>query len=207
MAEAYLRRLSRWQAEQQRDAVADVHMVAYQGATGDDHRDRRGFLDRFERQVQRTGFDMVVADGGSLVGAAYGFRLERGDDWWSGLRGGLPSEIEELTASGRAFLLAELMVRPAHRRTGVATRMTELLLARLRTDLMVAAVDRPDAPVRVNAAAETLHSWGWSKLGELPPRPAPGAADIGAHYGTDVGTGGAAGPGSGREVWVRRPPR
>lgn len=186
MAEAYLRRLSRWQAEQQRDAVADVHMTARQGAPGEEPADRRGFLDRFERHVQRTGFDMVVADAGILVGAAHGFRIERADDWWSGLHGGLPSEIEELTASGRAFLLAGLVVRPAHRRTGVATRMTGLLLSRLRTDLVVATVDRSDDPARVHAATETLHAWGWSKLGGLPPR-----------------AGLSSGPT--REAWIRRP--
>ncbi|MDT0438909.1 MULTISPECIES: hypothetical protein [Streptomyces] len=195
MAEAYLRRLSRWQAEQQREAVADVHMAAYQGTAGDDHRDRRGFLDRFERQVQRTGFDMVVADGGSLAGAVYGFRLDRDDDWWSGLPGGPPPEIEELTASGRAFLLAELMVRPIHRRKGIATRMTDLLLARLQPDLVVAAVDRPGEPEGAGAAARTLRAWGWSRLGDLPPRPAA------EHAGT------AAGPGTAREAWVRRPLR
>lgn len=197
MAEVYLRRLSRWQAEQQRHAVADVHVTAYRGAAGAEYRDRQGFLSRFEQHVQRTGFDMVVADATGLVGCAYGFRADRTGAWWAGFRGDLPTEIEELTASGRTFLLAELMVLPAHRREGIATRLGERLLARLATDLVVAAVDRPDDDSRQNAAARTLHAWGWSNLGELDPHAFP-----------DVGSG--AGPGretAAQEVWIRRPLR
>ncbi|WP_406369326.1 hypothetical protein OG788_05425 [Streptomyces sp. NBC_00647] len=197
MPEVYLRRLSRWQAEQQRDAVADVHVAAYHGAAGAEYRDRQGFLSRFEQHVQRPAFDMVVADMGGLVGCAYGYRIPRTGDWWSGLRGELPTDIEELTASGRTFLLAELMVLPAHRRGGVATRLGEWLLARLDTDLVVAAVDPSGDDGQENAAAGTLHAWGWTKLGVLGSH-AP------SDSGSDAGPGRA---GAAREVWVRRPPR
>ncbi|MFF3615499.1 hypothetical protein [Streptomyces sp. NPDC002580] len=196
MSEVYLRRLSRWQAEQQRDAVANVHVAAYHGASGAEYRDRQGFLSRFEQHVQRPDFDMVVADMGGLVGCAYGYRIPRTGDWWSGFRGELPTDIEELTASGRTFLLAELMVLPVHRRGGVATRLGEWLLARLDTDLVVAAVDRSGDDGHENAAAETLRAWGWTKLGEL-----------GSHTPSDSGSD--AGPGRAgfaREVWIRRPP-
>ncbi|MEV0556030.1 hypothetical protein AB0I27_21590 [Streptomyces sp. NPDC050597] len=206
MTEVYLRRLSRWQAEQQRAAVADVHVTAYRGAAGAEYRDRQGFLDRFEQHVQRLGFDMMVADAGGLVGCAYGFQVERTGEWWSDFRGELPTDIEELTASGRTFLLAELMVLPAHRRHGVATLLGERLLARLEADLVVAAVDleRPDGEGSdagevgdgggggggggsrpPNAAQETVRAWGWSKLGLLAPH-SPSAV---------------------REVWVRKPLR
>lgn len=195
MAEAYLRRLSRWQAEQQRESVADLHVTAYRGAPGGEYRDRQSFLTRFEQHVQRVGFDMVVADVGGLVGCAYGFRIDRTGEWFSGLRGGLPTAIEELTASGRAFLLAGLMVLPDHRCRGIATRLSERLLARLEHDLIVAAVDRPDAAGQVNAAAETLHAWRWSKLGELLPR---GAADAGSGQGRQTAA---------QDVWIRRPLR
>ncbi|MCX4907329.1 hypothetical protein [Streptomyces sp. NBC_00878] len=197
MAEVYLRRLSRWQGEQQRAAVADLYVSAYRGAPGAEYRDRQGFLDRFERHVQGTGFDMVVAEAAGLVGCAYGFRVARTGEWWSDFRGQLPTDIEELTASGRTFLLAELMVLPAHRRLGVATLMGERLLARLDADLVVATVDEElpeemdemegsgDGGRPENAARATLHAWGWSRLGVLGP-----------HSGTNA-----------REVWIRRPPR
>ena len=86
------------------------------------------------------------------------------------------------------------MVLPAHRRNGVATLMGERLLARLDTDLVVAAVDleRPDGREDgdgggrpANAAQATVRAWGWSKLGLLAPH-SPSAV---------------------REVWIRRPLR
>ncbi|MFD6292451.1 GNAT family N-acetyltransferase [Streptomyces sp. NPDC060205] len=215
MAEVYLRRLSRWQAEQQRDAVADVYVGAYRNAAGAEHRDRQGFLHRLEQHVQHTGFDMVVADTAGTVGCAYGFRVPRTGEWWSDFQGELPADIEELTASGRTFLLAELMVLPAHRRRGIATRLVERLLIRLDADLVVAATGRDtDHPAgsRGNgadggggspgggspgAAAETFRAWGWSRCGVLGPHIAPATAF-------------AAGPGPGPmtgEVWIRRPLR
>ncbi|MCX5559223.1 GNAT family N-acetyltransferase [Streptomyces sp. NBC_00038] len=190
MTEVYLRGLSRWQAEQQRDAVADVHVTAYDGVAGAEYRDRQGFLRRFEQHVQQPGFDMTVADAGGLVGCAYGFRLARTGEWWSGFRGDLPKEIEELAVSGRTFRLAGLMVLPAHRRQGIATRLSERLLFRLGADLVVAAVERPEGYTRENAAASTLRAWGWSKLGEL----GPGASTPGRETAV-------------RDVWIRRPLR
>ncbi|WP_225891155.1 GNAT family N-acetyltransferase [Streptomyces dioscori] len=210
MAEVYLRRLSRWQAEQQRDAVADVYVSAYRGAAGAEHRDRQGFLRRLEQHVQHTGFDMVVADTAGTVGCAYGFRAPRTGEWWSDFQGELPTDIEELTASGRTFLLAELMVLPAHRRRGVATRLVERLLIRLDADLVVAATGRDaDSPAggRGNgagggggspgAAAEAFRAWGWSRFGVLGPRITPATA-FGAGPGPDRMAG---------EVWIRRPLR
>ncbi|KUO15396.1 hypothetical protein AQJ91_41315 [Streptomyces dysideae] len=184
--------MSRWQADQQRDAVADLYAKTYRGAAGAEYHDRQAFLDRFEQDVQRPDFDMVVADAAGLVGCAYGFRIARTGAWWSGLRGELPEDIEELTASGRMFLLAELMVLPAHRRTGIATRLGERLLARLDADLIVAAVYRTGDETEDDAAADVLHSWGWSKLGALDPRAARDSS----------GPGPAA-----RDVWIRRPLR
>ncbi|MET7594829.1 MULTISPECIES: GNAT family N-acetyltransferase [unclassified Streptomyces] len=203
MAEVYLRRLSRWQAEQQRDAVADVHVTAYRGVAGAEYRDRQSYLRRFEQHVQQPDFDMVVADAHGLAGCVYGFRVARTGDWWSDFRGELPPDVEELTASGRTFLLAELMVLPGHRRQGVATRMAERLLARLGSDLVVASVNRPDANGHANVAARTLHSWGWTRLGGLGPRNPPGAGPR-TSPGSEAGTG----PGAwAQEVWIRRPPR
>ncbi|WP_254643622.1 GNAT family N-acetyltransferase [Streptomyces sp. BV286] len=205
MAEVYLRRLSRWQAEQQRDAVADVHVTAYRGVAGEEYRDRQGFLHRFEQHVQHTGFDMVVADTAGLVGCAYGFRVPRTGEWWSDFRGGLPADIEELTASGRAFLLAELMVLPAHRRLGVATRMVEWLLTRLDADLVVAVSSRSgddgdrDGGGPGGAVEAAFRAWGWSRLGILGPR---AVSDVGSGAGTGAGPYAVA-----HEAWIRRPPR
>ncbi|WP_210590365.1 GNAT family N-acetyltransferase [Streptomyces sp. GESEQ-35] len=182
MAEVYLRRLTRWQAEQQREAVADVYVTAYRGAAGAEYRDRKGFLRRFEQHVHHDGFDMAVADATGLVGCAYGYRLERDGAWWTDFPVEVTPETEELTASGRVFALTELMVLPAHRRRGVATRLGDLLLSRLPKDLVVAGLDRDRDAAGIR---ELLRTWGWKQL------PAAGP-------GTET---------SGREVWARGPVR
>ncbi|MGW7071947.1 GNAT family N-acetyltransferase [Streptomyces sp. NPDC054855] len=164
MAEVFLRRLTRWQAEQQREAVADVYVEAYKGDAGAEYRDRQEFLRTFENIVQRPDFDMVVADAAGLVGCLYGYRATRTGDWWEGFRGVLPPEIEERTASGRVFVLTELMVVPAYRRLGISERLRTLLLVRHTTDLVVAVIKRDD-----DLGREVLRSWGWTKLGEFDP--------------------------------------
>ncbi|MFJ9036959.1 hypothetical protein ACIRF8_10275 [Streptomyces sp. NPDC102406] len=182
MAEVYLRRLTRWQAEQQREAVADLYVMAYRAAAGAEYRDRTGFLRRFEQDVRHEGFDMVVADAPGLAGCAYGHRVDRDGAWWADYPVEVTPETEELTASGRVFVLTELMVLPTHRRRRVATRLGELLLSRLSQDLVVTGVDRDRAAAGVR---ELLRTWGWKEL----PSSGPGAEE------------------SGREVWGRRPVR
>ncbi|MEU7647661.1 hypothetical protein [Streptomyces huasconensis] len=164
MTEVFLRRLSRWQAEQQRESVANLYVEAYRGAAGAEYSDRQGFLRRFEHDVQQPDFDMVVADAGGLVGCLYGYRAAPTGEWWEGFRGILPAGIEERTASGRVFLLGELMVAPARRRAGVATRLWTLLLSRHTADAVVAVIRRGDDQGR-----EVLRAWDLTKMGDFDP--------------------------------------
>ncbi|MFJ2771310.1 hypothetical protein [Streptomyces sp. NPDC087300] len=170
MAEVFLRRLSRWQAEQQRESVASLYVEAYQGRTEAEYGDRQGFLRRFEHDVQQPDFDMVVADDArqghraDLVGCLYGYRAARTGDWWEGFRGILPAGIGERTASGQVFLLGELMVAPAQRGAGIATRLRTLLLTRHTADVVVAVIKQGDTQGR-----EVLQAWDWTKLGEFDP--------------------------------------
>ncbi|WP_329119801.1 GNAT family N-acetyltransferase [Streptomyces sp. NBC_01465] len=163
-AEVFMRRLTRWQAEQQREAVADTYVEAYRRAPGEEYHDRQDFLRRFAEDVQRPGFDMMVADGHALAGCAYGYVLERGGDLWHGFRGGLPVNVEELTASGHVFVLAELMVLPAFRRRQIATRLVDQLLIRTRATLVAALVEPANVPVR-----SALREWGWARFGDVQP--------------------------------------
>ncbi|MEU6122126.1 hypothetical protein [Streptomyces sp. NPDC047123] len=164
MPEVFLRRLSRWQAEQQREAVADLYVEAHRDHDGTEYNDRRAFLRRFEHDVQQTDFDMVVADASGLVGCLYGYRAERGGVWWQALRGVLSPGIEERTASGRVFLLGGLMVAPGERAPDVASRLRTLLLTRHTSEVVVAVVQRDD-----DRGREVLEAWDWTKLGEFEP--------------------------------------
>lgn len=167
MAEVFTRRMSRWQAEQQREAVADVYVEAYRGMPGDEFRDREEFLRRFAEATQRPGFDMIVASERRMTGAAYGYVLDRADGWWRDFTGEGPGgvDLEELTASGQVFALAELMVVPAYRRQGIATRLLDQILLRSDAALITTLVT-PTAAGDAVGAVGALRAWGWSYLGD-----------------------------------------
>ncbi|MFJ4920321.1 GNAT family N-acetyltransferase [Streptomyces sp. NPDC088725] len=195
MAEVFIRRLSRWQAEQQREAVADVYVEAYRRIYGEEFRDRAAFLETFAEDVRRPGFDMVVggAAGGSAAAYGYGFLLDRDGEWWRGLRQDVPWDAEELTVAGRVFVIAELMVLPAFRRGAVATRLVERLLARANAALVTVRVDPANEP-----AVAVLRSWGWTRLGELSV-PVAGLPGVAAGTGSGVGVA----PGAASDIWSR----
>lgn len=174
MDEVFLRRLSRWQAETQREALADLYAQTHAGGPGAGVRDGGGpgraygegeaararFLRRFAADVRRPGFDMVIAGAEErLTGCAYGFTADRFSGWWQELTGTLPPEVAELRSAGGLFVVSEMMVRPAERRFGIATRLRELLLLRAPSPWSVALVPTGD-----DTAAATYRAWGWSLL-------------------------------------------
>ena len=169
MGNVFFRRLSRWQADGDREELADLHVTAYEEPPGEEYRDRERFLARLAQDVQRPGFDMVAADDedgddDEPAGVAYGYPLHRDGSWWRGFVGLLPDEVEELTASGKVFAVAELMVLPELRRRGIGGRLQERLLAAADAELAVVLLD-PDNTV----AQAAFRSWGWGELGELRP--------------------------------------
>ena len=178
--EVFLRRFSRWQADQQREAIADLYVAAYREPPAQDPPEqpprRRDFLNRFADEVQRPGFDMLVVGETYLTGCIYGYPVPRDDGgWWQALRGVVAEDVGELIASGRVFVVAELMVLPSRRRKHIAARLHERLLTRVDTNLLATLVPPENAPARA-----ALGSWGW----------APTTADI-----PDL------------EVWTREPKR
>ncbi|CAM5458949.1 GNAT family N-acetyltransferase [Streptomyces xanthochromogenes] len=172
MTEVFLRRLSRWQAEQQRESVADLYTAAYDDVPGVEPLGRSGFLRRFAEDVQRPGFDMIIAGDPFLVGCAYGYPPGREGEWWHGFRGASTDGIEELATADRVFALAELMVLPNRRRTGIATRLQERLLERQEADLLTALVATTNT-----AAAAACAAWGWTRSPLTTPPPQGPALD------------------------------
>jgi hypothetical protein len=165
MTEVFLRRLSRWQADRERDAVADLYVEAYREGAGEGFHDRQEYLRRLDEHMQRTGFELVIASAaGRLVGSVYGYRADRTDEWWHGLHSELPDEMAELTASGRAFVMTELMVLPSFRRSLVATRLQDNLLTPSGIALAVTLIDQENVPARA-----ALKSWTWESLGKITP--------------------------------------
>ncbi|MEV6586877.1 GNAT family N-acetyltransferase [Streptomyces acidicola] len=169
MGEVFLRRLSRWQADGDREELADLYVAAYEEPPGEEYRNRERFLARLAEDVQRPRFDMVAADDedgddDEPAGLAYGYPLHRDGSWWRGFVGVLPDEVEELTASGKVFALAELMVLPEHHRRGIGGRLLERLLSASGAELAVVLLDPANTVARA-----AFEAWGWDALGELRP--------------------------------------
>ncbi|SFD59986.1 hypothetical protein [Streptomyces aidingensis] len=167
MTELFLRRLSRWQAEDQRNDIADVHAEAYRDTPGAALHDRQDFLSRFAEHVQQPEFDLVLACAPAVVGCAYGFRIDRDGSWWDRFSQ-VPPELAELTSvanSRQLFVMAELMVRPAHRNHGVGGRLHDQLLARSSAPLAVTLLEPGNGMAR-----SALQGWGWLHSGKLHPR-------------------------------------
>ncbi|MET7301461.1 hypothetical protein [Embleya sp. NPDC005575] len=173
MAEVFLRRLTRWQADQQRESVADTYVKTY----GEDPPGRPDFLRRYAEHIQQPGFEMVVANGaGAEAGCTYGFPPRRASGWWTGFHGELPEDVAELAAAGKVFVIADMMVVPQQRRQGLATRMREKLLG--GTDARFAAVR---VPRDNHAALAAFRSWDWARLGEWRPDPTTEPAEVWGH--------------------------
>ncbi|MEO3749279.1 GNAT family N-acetyltransferase [Streptomyces sp. B6B3] len=163
----FLRRLSRWQAEGERDDVADLYVEAMRDVPGPRPLDRGEFARRFvDHVVQQPGFDMMVAGDPALAGSAYGHRADRGGPWWESYQE-VPVELDELTSARQVFAVAGLLVAPRQRRNQVGTRMLSELLARADASLAIAVLDPGNVP-----ALTAFQSWGWTKAGQLTPRDA-----------------------------------
>lgn len=172
-----LRRLDRWQAETLREQLADLYVESSHAKPGQEYRGREEFLRRLAADVRRPGFDMVIAQGTSLVGCAFGFPLARDGSWWQEFTGPLPENLEQLTASGHVFACAELMIHPHEHDRDVGLRLQDGLLAHQDASLGVTKLDRADA-----ATCAAFFAGGWieigvsggnGEVGEATPQTAP----------------------------------
>jgi GNAT superfamily N-acetyltransferase len=156
-----MRRLDRWQAETMREGLADLYVESYFPEPGEGYRQREEFLVRLAADVRRPGFDMLIAQGGTLVGCVHGYPVGRDGSWWEGFVGTLPANLEQLTASGHVFAISEIMIHPSERDKGTGSRLQEALLADQDASLGVTMVDAQDA-----ATCASFLSWGWVEAGE-----------------------------------------
>ncbi|WP_228976698.1 GNAT family N-acetyltransferase [Streptomyces sp. DH12] len=127
-------------------------------------------VERFEQRLQghasRPGWEAVVAyDGGEAAGYAYAAALPERTGWWSHMLTPLPAE--EIQEDGqRTLALFELMVRAPWRKTGLAARIHEELLANRQEERVTLLVE-PGHP-KVKALYER---WGYHHIGDQQPFP------------------------------------
>jgi GNAT superfamily N-acetyltransferase len=125
------------------------------------------FSERFTRQSQEDGFDMVEArDGAGLVGMAFG--APGTARAWTGLLAPVPAELSA-EPPGRTFFLIELLVKAPWRRQGVASAMLDLLFTgRPQERAMLTAL--PSA----TAAQAAYRLWSWQQVAQKR-NPLPGS--------------------------------
>ena len=167
--ETVLRRINRWQAEEQREDLADLYVECSGVERGEEYARREEFVARLVADARHPGFDMLVAETTTLVGFVFGVPVDRDGAWWDGFAGGLPGGVEQLTASGHVFALTELVVHP-YASDGVAGRLQARLLGDHQASLGAILLAQED-----HAAYAAFQSWNWQEIGEVR-RPDDGAA-------------------------------
>jgi ribosomal protein S18 acetylase RimI-like enzyme len=151
---------------------------------------RRFAAEQLPAHVRRPGFRIAVAvaDGGEVVGFAYGYRGERGQWWAEHVAELAPAEIvAEWLRQGGHFELVELAVATSAQRQGVGQGLHDLLLTDLPHGRALLTTHRRDLP-----APRLYRRSGWELLMDaldehsslyglrLPYRSSPRRADRGA---------------------------
>jgi GNAT superfamily N-acetyltransferase len=124
------------------------------------------FIERFQRQAQRPGFRLAIAeDGGEAVGFTFGYRLPPDTVWWNGLLEPMPEEFTRETGE-RTFVIIELAVRKPWRRQGLAARLHAVLLDGLGVERVTLTM-RPEPEAA--PAQQAYAAWGYRKVGRSQP--------------------------------------
>jgi anti-anti-sigma factor len=163
-----LRRLTRRQAEDMREDIADLAAASVAGGAGEAYHDRGDFLHRLAVTAHRPGFALLVAETTILVGCAFGFPVSSDGFGRRGFDGTLQEIIQRLTSRARFVVLTQVVAHPHAQHRDVARRLQQRLLTDLRSSLGVTLLHPAD---RTGQAA--FSSWGWQNMGEVVGLPGP----------------------------------
>lgn len=170
MSEYRLNRFVHADLAQIRQTLLDVHDDAYAAEMDDEFHQRFAwFVDHWGGH---PGFVCVIAyDGDEPAGFSYGAPSNPGREWWR-------DYLDPAPNPSTTFAVSELMVIPKWRKTGIAQRLHEALLADRDEALAVLLVDNTHP--RVQALYE---SWHYRKVGERQPFPdSPSTQSCSATY-------------------------
>ncbi|WP_445280488.1 STAS domain-containing protein [Streptomyces sp. DSM 118148] len=163
-----LRRLTRWQAEDMREDIADLAAKSVAGTTGEAYHDRGDFLNRLAVTAHRPGFALLVAETTALVGCAFGFRVGSDCSGRRGFDGALQEIIQRLTHRARFVVLTQVVAHPHAQHREIARRLQQRLLTDLHSSLGVTLLHPAD-----QAGQAAFSSWGWQNMGEVVGLPGP----------------------------------
>ncbi|MFE8943943.1 STAS domain-containing protein [Streptomyces sp. NPDC007856] len=160
-----LRRLTRWQAEDLSEDIADLAVEPLAGLSASADRERGDFLGRLAVSARRPGFALLVAETTVLVGCAFGFPVGPG----ARSERGLQESVQRLTGCARFLLLTQVVAHHHAQRRDIGRRLQQRLLADRRTALGVALIRPAD-----QAGQAAFESWGWRNCGEMVGLPGLG---------------------------------
>lgn len=124
---------------------------------------------RLTVQARQPGFVLAEARHGAyLVGYGCGMPLRPATSWWRQLTAPLPEDVTT-EYGGRTFALADLAVRAAWRRQGIATTLYRMIMADRHEERATLTVLPAAGP-----AQSAYQSWGWTKIARTRDR-APGS--------------------------------
>ncbi|MFJ2016912.1 STAS domain-containing protein [Streptomyces nodosus] len=163
-----LRRLTRWQAEDMREDIADLAAESVAGTPGEAYHDRGDFLRRLAVMAHRPGFALLVAETTVLVGCAFGFPVGPDGFGGRGFDGTLQETIQRLTSRARFVVLTQVVAHPHVQHRDIARRLQQRLLRDLHASLGVTLLHPAD-----QAGQAAFSSWGWQNMGEVVGLPGP----------------------------------
>ncbi|MEV5007871.1 MULTISPECIES: STAS domain-containing protein [unclassified Streptomyces] len=157
-----LRRLTRWQAEDMHEDIADLAAESVAGTPGEAYHDRGDFLHRLAVTAHRPGFALLVAETTVLVGCAFGFPVGPDGSGRRGFDGTLQGIIHRLTSRARFVVLTQVVAHPHAQHRDIARRLQQRLLTDLHSCLGVTLLHPAD-----QAGQAAFSSWGWQNMGEV----------------------------------------
>jgi anti-anti-sigma factor len=163
-----LRRLTRWQAEDMREDIADLAAASVAGTPGEAYHDRGDFLHRLAVTAHRPGFALLVAETTVLVGCAFGFPVGPDGSGRRGFDGTLQGIVQRLTSRARFVVLTQVVAHPHAQHRDIGRRLQQRLLTDLHSRLGVTLLHPAD-----QTGQATLSSWGWQNMGEVVGLPGP----------------------------------
>ncbi|MFE7232476.1 STAS domain-containing protein [Streptomyces sp. NPDC002405] len=163
-----LRRLTRWQAEDMCEDIADLAAESVAGTPGEAYHDRGDFLRRLAVMAHRPGFALLVAETTVLVGCAFGFPVGPDGSGRRGFDGTLQETIQRLTSRARFVVLTQVVAHPHAQQRDIARRLQQRLLTDLHSSLGVTLLHPAD-----QAGQAAFSSWGWQNMGEVVGLPGP----------------------------------
>ncbi|MGW2822687.1 STAS domain-containing protein [Streptomyces sp. NPDC001443] len=163
-----LRRLTRWQAEDMREDIADLAAESVAGTPGKAYHRRGDFLGRLAAGAHHRGFALLVAETTVLVGCAFGFPVGPGSSGCRGFGGTLQESIQRLTSCARFVVLTQVVAHPHAQHHDIAHRLQRRLLSDLHSSLGVVLLHPAD-----RAGQAAFSSWGWQNMGVVVGLPGP----------------------------------